>query len=179
MNDLCRTGPKIFSMKSPYQISCACKEGDISLSKGCSELIYFALFSFTFWGPALPPVDAGVPPKHSYKGENVGYIYSKGHPNLLLTSCRTLDKSFCAHGLKYQSRKQGWTSHCNILGLFLKGPQATLASMCKMPVIPVLGYLYHSCCVDERVNVHEGLWLLHKVLKICWIIIILSARKQL
>ena len=106
-------------------------------------------------------------------------IYSKGHPNLLLTSCRTLDKSFCAHGLKYQSRKQGWTSHCNILGLFLKGPQATSASMCKMPVIPVLGYLYHSCCEDERVNVHEGLWLLHKVLKICWIIIILSARKQL
>ena len=111
------------------------------------------------------PLPPGAPPCHLWtlvcpqnihtRGRTLA-IYGKGHPNLLLTSCRTLDKSSCAHGLKYQ-KNQGWNFHCKV-----SSGDLSSASVCKMPVIPVLCYLYHSCCEDEGVNVDKELWLLHE-----------------
>ena len=135
-------------------LAAAAKRGTLVCPK--AALSWFTLLCFPSPPGALPcHLWTLVHPQNIHTEGRTLAIYGKGHPNLLLTSCRTLDKSSCAHGLKYQ-KKTGLT-----FPLSCSSGDLSSASGCKMPIIPVLRYLYHSCCEDEGVNVDKELWLLH------------------
>ena len=109
MNDLCWTD-QTFSVwevciRFKY-LNIYSKRGDASLSQRLLWADLLCSISFNSWGPALPPLDIGMPRKHSQKWElwlSLAKMTesrdSASHPNLLLPGCRILGKSFYAVGL--------------------------------------------------------------------------------
>lgn len=123
--DLCRTGQKFSVWKVCIRFKCTCKEGDANLSKGCSELIYFALFPSP---PGALPCHLWTLacPQNIHTSGRMMAIYGKNHPNLLLTGCRTLGKSSCAAGLSAnpENRVEFSTIICyGFCWKFLRWPQ--------------------------------------------------------
>ena len=102
-------------------LAAAAKRGTLVCPK--AALSWFTLLCFPSPPGALPcHLWTLVHPQNIHTEGRTLAIYGKGHPNLLLTSCRTLDKSSCAHGLKYQKKNRVDLS----TAMFLRWPQFSI-----------------------------------------------------
>ena len=91
--------------KVHIRFKCVCKEGNVSLSRGCAELIYFAQFPSTPGAqPCLLWTLAYLPNMHT----SVTVVAACGkadhprqrfHRNWWLTGRKTLGRPLCAAGL--------------------------------------------------------------------------------